>query len=183
MCLCLCVCVCVCVCAEPGAFSAVCLCCLRSIIQRSDLPDNMPPNSSAVPAPCKYIGVSLSDDEMSIRILEQGRGTTPLLLRLKPSSRQREISSFCACWRIKFSASRKVSLHVCVSSWLLGLFLLLLYRSLLSSSLSTLHQSFLIALLARGPRLGLELWLCRAAARPALGVLRGKWHVKEWSLR
>lgn len=55
-------------CAEPGAFAAVCLCCLHSINQASDLPGNMPPNSSAVPAPCKYIGVSFSDDEMSIRI-------------------------------------------------------------------------------------------------------------------
>lgn len=60
------VCVCECVFAAPGAFGVVYLCCLLSINRASDLPANMPPNSSAVPLPCKYIGVSFSDDEMSI---------------------------------------------------------------------------------------------------------------------
>lgn len=43
------------VCAELGAFAVVCLCCLRALNRASDLPGKMPPNSSAVPSPCKYI--------------------------------------------------------------------------------------------------------------------------------
>lgn len=59
------------VCAELGAFAVVCLCCLRALNRASDLPGKMPPNSSAVPSPCKYIGVSLSDDEMRITIVSK----------------------------------------------------------------------------------------------------------------